>query len=104
MLAVALRVRAYGRDLTRAKGIMASGACEGRIKGQTHGRTNQRRAEDQTPLANGEPSAHGEPSTHGQLRKLRLTALELREGSKSVIASGARTDLRVDTRPVVAGA
>src|SRR4051812_6889456 len=47
MLAVALRVRAYGRDLTGAKGIMASGACEGRIKGRTHGRTNQQKAEDQ---------------------------------------------------------
>jgi hypothetical protein len=46
-LAVALRVRAYGRDLTRAKGIMASGACEGRTKGRTHGRTNQQKAEDQ---------------------------------------------------------
>jgi hypothetical protein len=26
---------------------MASGACEGRIKGRTHGRTNQQKAEDQ---------------------------------------------------------
>jgi hypothetical protein len=40
-------VRAYGRDLIRAKGIMASGACQSRIKGRTHGRTNQQKAEDQ---------------------------------------------------------
>jgi hypothetical protein len=41
ILADALRVRAYGRDLIRAKGIVAGGACEGHIEGRTHGRTNQ---------------------------------------------------------------
>jgi hypothetical protein len=40
-LADALRVRAFGRDLIRAKGIMARGACKSRIEGRTHGRTNQ---------------------------------------------------------------
>src|SRR3954469_23998937 len=62
MLAVALRVRAYGRDLTGAKGIMASGACEGRIKGRTHGRTNQQKAEDQNATCQ-RRAVHTRPKT-----------------------------------------
>jgi Thioesterase-like superfamily len=52
-------VRAFGRDRIRAKGIMASGACESRNEGRTHGRTNQRTAAFPKTLANGEPSTHG---------------------------------------------
>lgn len=53
----------FGRDPIRAKGIMASGACESRIEGRTHGRTNQRNA---TRL---ETTCQREPSTHGQVRE-----------------------------------
>jgi len=37
---------------------MASGTCESRIEGRTHGRTNQPIAAAKNPLANGEPSTH----------------------------------------------
>src|SRR3546814_15829659 len=60
ILAGAPRVRANGRDPIRAKGIMASGACDSRIKGRTHGRTNQQSAQRQKPLANGGPSTQGQ--------------------------------------------
>ena len=58
-MAVALRVRAYGRDLTRAKGIMASGACEAASKAEHMAAPTSRRQKTKTPLANGEPSTHG---------------------------------------------
>jgi len=69
----ALRVRAFGRDLIRAKGIMARGACESRIEGRTHGRTNQ-----QTVAA---PRNHlpTESRPHMALADRQLSALELRK-------------------------
>jgi hypothetical protein len=34
-------MRAFGRDRIRAEGIMATGTCDSRMEGRTHGRTNQ---------------------------------------------------------------
>ncbi len=51
----ALRVRAFDRDLRRAKGIMASGTCKGRTEGRTHDRTGQHVQKLQKILANTGP-------------------------------------------------
>jgi hypothetical protein len=64
ILADALRVRAFGRDLIRAKGIMASGACE------PQGRPNTWPHQPADCISLKKPLANGEPSTHGQERKL----------------------------------
>jgi hypothetical protein len=50
-----------GRDLIRAKGIMAGGACEGRIEGRnTWPHQPADRVSPKKPLANGEPSTHAQ--------------------------------------------
>ena len=54
----ALRVRGFDWDLRRAKGIMASGTCKGRMIGRTHDRTAQHVQKLQKILANAGPSTH----------------------------------------------
>ena len=73
-MAAVPRVRAYGRDLIRAKGILASGACKGRIKGRTHGRTNQQKAEDQNATCQ-RRAVHTRPVCADTVEKLGLALL-----------------------------
>jgi hypothetical protein len=82
-LAGAPRVRAFGRDRIRAKGIMASATCESRMQGRTHGRTNQPIAAAAKTLANGEPSAHD------QDQPFRFAPYSVEELG-SVVADGTR--------------
>jgi hypothetical protein len=53
-------VRAYGRDLIRAKGIMASGDDKAASQAEHMAAPTSRRGSPKKPLANGEPSTHGQ--------------------------------------------
>jgi hypothetical protein len=92
-------VRAYGRDLIRAKGIMAGGACESRIEGRTHGRTNQQTVAAPRNHLPTESRPHTAKSSHfmWRLGMERLMARRANEGVKrgDTVDHNKSTDLKV---------
>ena len=99
-MAGAPRVRAFGRDRIRAKGIMASGTCESRMEGRTHGRTNQPiAAASKTPCQR--RAVHTRPTSDLGLRQTRTGVggySRVTKGNEGASYSGLRHEPRSDRK------